>query len=71
MPSYIVVPLLLFAVIGLYIVSYSLNKNTKTPEGVETLGKCSTCGSGSCSLAGTNVPEPKDNCEVDYNLNNQ
>ena len=65
MPGYIVVPLLLFGVIGLYILSYSLNSKTKTPEGIEAIGKCSTCGSGSCSLAGTNATEPKDNCELE------
>jgi len=65
MPGYIVVPLLLFGVIGLYILSYSLNAKTKTPEGIEGISKCSTCGSGSCSLAGSNTPEPKDNCELE------
>lgn len=65
MPGYIVVPLLLFGVIGLYILSYSLNSKTKAPDGIETLGKCATCGTGSCSLAGSNVPKPKDNCELE------
>lgn len=36
--------------IGLYFVTYILNANTKAPEGVEKISKCSTCGSGSCGL---------------------
>lgn len=65
MPSYIVVPLILFVVIGIYLLSYTMNKNTKVPDGIIPESKCSTCGSGSCSLAGTNSVEPKDNCELE------
>ena len=65
MPSYIVVPLILFVVIGMYLLSYTLNKNTKVPEGITPESKCSTCGSGSCSLVGSNTTEPLDDCELE------
>jgi hypothetical protein len=65
MPGFIAIPLLLAAVIGLYMLSYVMNNKTKAPEGIEGITKCSTCGSGSCSLAGTNVPQPKDSCELE------
>lgn len=65
MPGFIAIPLLLAAVIGLYMLSYVMNNKTKAPEGIEGISNCSTCGTGSCSLAGTNTPKPKDSCELE------
>lgn len=37
--------------VGMYIGSYILNKNTAVPEGTPVIDKCSTCGtSGACAL---------------------
>ncbi|MBN2605528.1 MAG: hypothetical protein JXR62_06885 [Bacilli bacterium] len=49
---------LLSFMIGLYLFSYSLNRKTNPPEGVELPDKCSTCHSGSCSIRDTD--ESKD-----------
>jgi hypothetical protein len=64
MPVYIVLPLLLFPIIAIYMLSYVLNNKTKAPEGVTQISKCSTCNSGSCPLAGTNTKEPIETCEI-------
>ena len=42
--------LLVIGVIVLYVGTYVLNRNTEVPEGVIPASKCSTCGSGSCSI---------------------
>lgn len=66
MLNLILVPVILFVVIGLYLLSYSWNNNTDAPEGTEPIGKCSSCGtSGSCSLANTAAALEKDNCEIE------
>lgn len=66
MPNLLVVPIILFVVIGLYLLSYSLNSNTDAPEGTEPIGKCSSCGtSGSCSLANTASAIQKEDCEIE------
>lgn len=51
MNEVVIAGILLFGIIGVYFLTYILNKNTAAPEGVEPAEKCSTCGtSGSCSL---------------------
>lgn len=43
---------LLVGIIGLYFLTYILNKNTDAPEGAIKVDKCSTCGTrGACSLS--------------------
>ncbi len=42
--------LLVVGMILLYVGTYVLNKNVAVPEGIEPVDKCSTCGSGSCSI---------------------
>lgn len=52
MNELVIAGLLLVGIIGVYFLTYILNKNTDAPEGVEPADKCSTCGtSGACSLA--------------------
>jgi len=41
----------LFLIIALYFITYIANKNIDAPEGAIKISKCSTCGSGSCSLS--------------------
>lgn len=47
----IVGSIVLLLIVGLYFGSFILNKNTAVPEGTQVIDKCSTCGSGSCSLS--------------------
>ena len=58
MQGLIIVIILLAVIIGLYIGSYYLNKNTPVPEGIEDVSDCQSCGSISCSLHSN--PNPKD-----------
>ena len=53
---------LLVGVIGIYILTYYMNKNTAVPEGTKVIDVgCSTCGSSkSCSLK----PVEKETCEL-------
>ncbi|GEM_PF-1991006 len=60
-----VVALILMGVIGLYILTYYFNDQTDAPDGVESLSKCSTCGSGSCSFVGSDAKIQPDNCELE------
>lgn len=54
--------LLVVGIIGLYFLTYVLNKNTAVPEGTPIIDKCSTCGtSGACALKGTDEVEE---CEI-------
>lgn len=62
MNGFIIVFGLLIFMIGLYLLSYSLNKNTPIPEGVQEVEKCSTCHSGSCTVR--DRPESKE-CTID------
>lgn len=58
--------LIVVGFIVLYFVTYSLNAKTKVPEGVEKISKCSTCGSGSCSLSNKEkfLSSEDDECEI-------
>ena len=58
--------LIVLAVIGLYILTYILNKNTAAPEGAIVITKCSTCTSGSCSMVTKEkyVASDTEDCEV-------
>ncbi len=64
MPLYIALLLFLLPIIGIYMLSYVLNKNTKAPDDLGEISKCSTCSSGSCPLAGSKTKEPIDTCEL-------
>jgi len=57
---------LLLLMVGLYLGTYLLNKTIPVPEGTVVIDKCSTCGSGACSLP---VKEEfsksnKESCEI-------
>lgn len=58
--------LIVVGFIALYFVTYILNENTKAPEGVAKISKCSTCGSGSCSLKNKEeyLSSENDECEI-------
>ena len=49
MMQILVTVLVLVGVIGLYIGSYVLNKNTPVPEGIIPLAQCSSCSTTSCA----------------------
>ena len=42
--------LLVIGMILLYFGTYVLNKSVDAPAGIAPVSKCSTCGSGSCSI---------------------
>jgi hypothetical protein len=58
--------LLLGGIIAMYFITYILNKNTDAPEGAQVIDKCSTCGSGSCSLSRKEEfrNSSQDECEI-------
>ena len=56
MPDFLVVAIVLIIVIGLYLGSYLLNSNTKTPEGVIAPPECESCNLHS-------NPNPQKDCE--------
>ena len=62
MQGFLVISGLLIFIIGLYILTYLMNKNTPVPEGIEPAEKCSTCGSKGCSVRDT--PNVED-CELE------
>ena len=66
MPRELIGLLIVMGMIGLYVLTYLLNKNVATPEGVEVLSKCSTCGSGSCSLSDKEkyISSVDESCEI-------
>lgn len=54
----VVAILLVFGIIGLYFLTYILNKNIDAPEGAPEIDKCGTCGSkGACAIVGTKEAE--------------
>jgi multisubunit Na+/H+ antiporter MnhG subunit len=57
--------LLLAGIIVIYVGSYALNANTDVPQGVEKIDKCSTCGSGSCSLSSKTQYQESESSECD------
>ena len=60
MGGFLVIVLILVGVIGLYILSYWLNSNTKAPIETDPLIGCGSCAlNGSCSLK----EYSKDQCE--------
>ncbi len=51
MAGFLLVIGIIVVLVGLYLGSYVLNKNTAVPEGTPVIDKCSTCGtSGACAL---------------------
>lgn len=62
--------LVLAGVIGLYIGSYLLNKNTPVPEGIVPLATCSSCSTTSCAQhpgeAKDDIRQFLDESEKDY-----
>ena len=68
MNEVVIAGILLLGIIGVYFLTYILNKNTAAPEGVEPADKCKTCGTcGACSLSQkeeTRV-DPADECEFE------
>lgn len=58
--------LIVVGFIVLYFVTYTLNAKTAAPEGVEKISKCSTCGSGSCSLSNKEkyLSSEEDECDL-------
>ena len=56
---------LLFLIVGIYMSSYILNKNTAAPAGAPVISKCSTCGtSGSCAISSSEGPTDSEQCEL-------
>ena len=56
------VVLVFIGLIGLYIGSYYLNKNTAVPEGTIEIEGCGSCASsGSCSIQSA---KKQDDCEI-------
>ncbi len=53
MEGFFIISGLLIFIIGMYILTYLMNKNTPVPEGIEPAEKCSTCHAGSCSIRDT------------------
>ena len=66
MDSIFVALLVMALIVGLYFGSYILNKNTAAPEGARVIDKCSTCGTGSCSLPTKESfkNSPDEECEI-------
>lgn len=63
MESILIVMAIFIGLVGLYVVSYIMNKNTAVPEGTPIIDKCSTCGtSGACALQ---TEEKIEECETD------
>lgn len=62
MEGFLVISGLLIFIIGMYILTYLMNKNTPVPEGIEPADKCSTCHAPSCSVRDT--PQ-KDDCDIE------
>ena len=52
----------LIFVIGLYLLTYLMNKNTPVPDGIVPEDKCGTCSAPSCSVRDTSL---KDDCELE------
>lgn len=61
MQGFLIILIVLVIVIGLYIGTYVLNSNTKTPEGAKTISGCEGCQTLSCTLHSN--PDPKEECE--------
>lgn len=57
MSSVIVAVLVVGGIIGLYFLSYVMNKNTPMPEGVDPIEECNTCNTTSCSHHPENIKE--------------
>jgi hypothetical protein len=69
MNEVVIAGILLLGIIGVYFLTYILNKNTAAPEGVEPIDKCSTCGtSGACSLSQKEEirVHPEEECEFEF-----
>ena len=62
MQGFLVISGLLIFIIGLYILTYLMNKNTPVPEGIEPADKCGTCNAPSCSIRDTPM---KDECDIE------
>lgn len=62
MQGFLVISGLLIFIIGIYILSYIMNKNTPVPEGIIAEAKCGTCNAPSCSVRDTPM---NDECEVE------
>lgn len=70
MSELVIAGMLLVGIIGVYFLTYILNKNTDAPEGIEPVDKCSTCGtSGACSLSQKEDKRtnPDEECEFEFN----
>ena len=69
MSEIVIAGILLIGIIGVYFLTYILNKNTDAPEGVEPIDKCTTCGtSGACSLAQKEETRVHPEEECDFEL---
>lgn len=62
MESFLVISGLLIFIIGLYLLTYIMNKNTPVPDGIVPADKCGTCNAPSCSVRDT---PHKDECELE------
>ena len=62
MQGFLVISGILIFIIGMYILSYLMNKNTPVPKGIVPEDKCGTCAAPSCSVRET--PD-SDDCEVE------
>ena len=51
-------------IVGIYIGSYVLNKNTAVPEGIEP-ATCSSCNSNTCSVKVEKSNIVPDDCELE------
>ncbi|MCF7927084.1 MAG: hypothetical protein K9L74_05865 [Candidatus Izimaplasma sp.] len=63
MEDFLVVGLILLVVIGLYLSTYLLNKNTEKPQDTEIL-KCGACSSLHCNVRDKKEVQP-DKCEIE------
>lgn len=64
MEGFLVIGGVLVFIVGLYILTYYLNSNTKVPEGIEP-ASCSTCNSNTCSLREKDGPIDPEECEIE------
>jgi len=60
MDKILITILVLGGTIGLYIVSYVLNKRTPVPEGIDPIADCDACKTISCHLHPENSADVKE-----------
>jgi hypothetical protein len=57
-------PLVVLIIVGIYLLTYVLDKKTEAPKNVKKISKCSVCHMVNCPLSGTDAKKPLDDCKL-------